>query len=161
MIDLYLVEGKVEDNKILKEEIDYIAENSSIKERNAIAIEREVEDLVSAKYMATKVGNSYKGFINGMISSGFFVELENGIDGFVEFEDMNDDYYVYDETYMCAFGVRTHKEYALGDEVEIIVSKVSIEESRITFSLINNKKPNKMVVHKKTKKGGKKNGRRK
>ena len=161
LIDLYLVEGKVEDNKILKEEIDYIAENSSIKERNAIAIEREVEDLVSAKYMATKVGNSYKGFINGMISSGFFVELENGIDGFVEFEDMNDDYYVYDETYMCAFGVRTHKEYALGDEVEIIVSKVSIEESRITFSLINNKKPNKMVVHKKTKKGGKKNGRRK
>ena len=47
------------------------------------------------------------------------------------------------------------------NEVEILVSKVSIEESRITFSLINNKKPNKMVVHKKTKKGGKKNGRRK
>ena len=51
------------------------------------------------------------------------------------------------------------KEYSLGDEVEIIVNKVSIEESRITFSLINNKKTNK-IVHKKTKKGGKKNGRR-
>ena len=162
LIDLYLVEGKVEDNKILKEEIDYIAENSSIKERNAITIEREVEDLVSAKYMATKIGNTYKGFINGMISSGFFVELDNGIDGFVSFEDMLDDYYVYDETYMCAFGVRTHREYNLGDEVEVLVEKVSIEESKITFSLINNKKTNKIVVHKKTKskKGGKKNGRR-
>lgn len=160
LIDLYLVEGKVEENKILKEEIDYIAENSSIKERNAITIEREVEDLVSAKYMATKIGNTYRGFINGMISSGFFVELENGIDGFVEFEDMSDDYYVYDETYMTAFGVRTHKEYSLGDEVEVIVNKVSVEESRITFSLINNKKTNKIVVHKKTKKGGKRNGRR-
>ena len=160
LIDLYLVEGKVEQNKILKEEIDYIAENSSIKERNAIAIEREVEDLVSAKYMATKIGNQYKGFINGMISSGFFVELENGIDGFVEFEDMNDDYYVYDETYMSAFGVRSGREYALGDEVEIIVNKVSIEESRITFSLINNRKTTKILVHKKNKKGGRKNGRR-
>ena len=159
LIDLYLVEGKVEQNKILKEEIDYIAENSSIKERNAIAIEREVEDLVSSKYMATKIGNQYKGFINGMISSGFFVELENGIDGFVEFEDMSDDYYVYDETYMSAFGVRTGKEFSLGDEVEVIVNKVSIEESRITFSLNNNKKSTK-IVHKKTKKGGKKHGRR-
>ena len=159
LIDLYLVEGKVEQNKILKEEIDYIAENSSIKERNAIAIEREVEDLVSSKYMATKIGNQYKGFINGMISSGFFVELENGIDGFVEFEEMSDDYYVYDETYMSAFGVRTGKEFSLGDEVEVIVNKVSIEESRITFSLINNKKSTK-IVHKKTKKGGKKHGRR-
>ena len=162
LIDLYLVEGKVEDNKILKEEIDYIAENSSIKERNAITIEREVEDLVSAKYMSTKIGNTYKGFINGMISSGFFVELENGIDGFVSFEDMLDDYYVYDENYMCAFGTRGHKEYNLGDEVEVLVEKVSIEESKITFSLINNNKTNKIVVHKKTKskKGGKKNGRR-
>lgn len=159
LIDLYLVEGKIEQNKILKEEIDYIAENSSIKERNAIAIEREVEDLVSSKYMATKIGNQYKGFINGMISSGFFVELENGIDGFVEFEDMSDDYYVYDETYMSAFGVRTGKEFSLGDEVEVIVNKVSIEESRITFSLINNKKTTK-IIHKKTKKGGKKYGRR-
>ena len=160
LIDLYLVEGKVENNKILKEEIDYIAENSSIKERNAITIEREVEDLVSAKYMATKIGNQYKGFINGMISSGFFVELDNGIDGFVEFDDISDDYYVYDETYMSAFGVRKGKEFSLGDEVEVIVNKVSIEESRITFSLINNQKTNKIVVHKKSKKGGKKNGRR-
>ena len=160
LIDLYLVEGKVEDNKILKEEIDYIAENSSIKERNAITIEREVEDLVSAKYMATKIGNQYKGFINGMISSGFFVELDNGIDGFVEFDDISDDYYVYDETYMSAFGVRKGKEFSLGDEVEVIVNKVSIEESRITFSLINNQKTNKIVVNKKSKKGGKKNGRR-
>ena len=159
LIDLYLVEGKVEQNKILKEEIDYIAENSSIKERNAITIEREVEDLVSSKYMSTKIGNQYKGFINGMISSGFFVELENGINGFVEFEDMSDDYYVYDETYMSAFGVRTGKEFSLGDEVEVIVNKVSIEESRITFSLINNKKTTK-IIHKKTKKGGKKHGRR-
>ena len=160
LIDLYLVEGKVENNKILKEEIDYIAENSSIKERNAITIEREVEDLVSAKYMATKIGNQYKGFINGMISSGFFVELDNCIDGFVEFDDISDDYYVYDETYMSAFGVRKGKEFSLGDEVEVIVNKVSIEESRITFSLINNQKTNKIVVHKKSKKGGKKNGRR-
>ena len=160
LIDLYLVEGKVENNKILKEEIDYIAENSSIKERNAITIEREVEDLVSAKYMATKIGNQYKGFINGMISSGFFVELDNGIDGFVEFDDISDDYYVYDETYMSAFGVRKGKEFSLGDEVEVIVNKVSIEESRITFSLISNQKTNKIVVHKKSKKGGKKNGRR-
>jgi len=110
--------------------------------------------------MATKIGNQYKGFINGMISSGFFVELDNGIDGFVEFDDISDDYYVYDETYMSAFGVRKGKEFSLGDEVEVIVNKVSIEESRITFSLINNQKTNKIVVHKKSKKGGKRNGRR-
>ena len=63
---------------------------------------------------------------------------------------------------MCAFGVRTHREFNLGDEVEVLVEKVSIEESKITFSLLNNKKTTKIVVHKKSKskKGGKKNGRR-
>ena len=58
--------------------------------------------------------------------------------------------------------VTTNISYNLGDEVEVLVEKVSIEESKITFSLLNNKKTNKIVVHKKSKskKGGKKNGRR-
>ena len=57
---------------------------------------------------------------------------------------------------------RYNPELAVGDEVEVLVEKVSIEESKITFSLLNNKKTNKIVLHKnsKSKKGGKKNGRR-
>jgi ribonuclease R len=152
LIDRYLVDGDVSINKQLIENIDYIAENSSIKERRSISIEREVNDLMASKYMSNKIGNTYKGYINGMIASGFFVELDNGIDGFVNFESLSDDYYVYNENYLCAIGRRTSRKYSLGDEVEVIVAKVDIKNHLITFELLNKIKKHKMISSKRRRK---------
>lgn len=159
LIDRYLVNGNISYGPDFEKEIAFIAENTSIKERRAIAIEREVDDLESAKYMATKIGNIYSGFINGMVNKGMFVELDNGIDGLILFEEMDDDYYIFDENYMCAYGRMTNKVYSLGDKVEILVLKVNVKTHEITFKLINKSKTSRIKMSSK-KKGVKKHGRK-
>ena len=39
-----------------------------------------------------------------------FVELQNGINGFIDFETLEDDFYVYNETLMCAVGRRRNNQ---------------------------------------------------
>jgi ribonuclease R len=149
-VDKFIIDKDYDYSSLFEQEIAYIADNSSSKERRAMSIEREVDDLEAAKFMSTKVGNKYTGFINGMTSNGMFVELDDfGIDGFVQFEDLEDDFYIFDEKYMRAYGKRSNRRYSLGDKVDIIVSKVDTENYQITFNLINDSKPTKMINRKK------------
>lgn len=160
LIDRYLVNKDIEFDKEFQDEIDYIAENCSIKERRALSIEREVDDLESAKYMKDKIGNIYHGIIDGMTANGFFVELTNGINGYVDFEDLDDDYFIFDERYLLAKGRRTGKKYQIGDQVKVMVSRVDVDSYQITFTLINDEKTIKMDSRKRSiKKKGKRNGR--
>lgn len=161
LIDRYLISNDVSVNNELEDKVRFICENSSIKERRALSIEREVIDLESAKYMLDKVGNIYSGMINGMNSNGMFVELQNGINGFIDFETLEDDFYVYNETLMCAIGRRRNNKFSLGDEVKVLVEKVDIETYEITFTLINHNKTTKIVSKKEVRKvkRGKKHGR--
>lgn len=150
LVDKFIIDKDYDYSSLFEQEIAYIADNSSSKERRAMSIEREVDDLEAAKFMSTKVGNKYTGFINGMTSNGMFVELDDfGIDGFVQFEDLEDDFYIFDEKYMRAYGKRSNRRYSLGDKVDIIVSKVDTENYQITFNLINDSKPTKMINRKK------------
>lgn len=152
LIDKYIINNDSEYTNILEEEIAYIAENSSFKERRAMAIEREVNDLEACKFMATKIGHKYKGFINGMTNNGMFVELYMGIDGFVEFEYIDGDFYIFDERYMVAYGEWSHRKFALGEQVEIKVSQVDLENRQITFTLVDsNKKVSREGTRKKNK----------
>lgn len=139
LIDRYLVEGNIDFDSTFEEEIAFIAENCSIFERRAISIEREVDDLESAKYMSKHIEEEFKGYINGMTNKGFFVELDNGINGFVDFMDLSDTYR-FNETYMSATGAFTKKSISLGDIVSISVKAVDIDTHRITFTLLNEEK---------------------
>ena len=86
------------------------------------------------------LGSEYDATIVSMVSSGMFVELENGIQGFVPFDSIPGDYYVFDEVTYQAFGVRKKQIYSLGDVIRVIVCSVDIEHPRIEFSLLKNKK---------------------
>ena len=161
LIQRYLIDGDISFDNTFIEEVSFICENSSIKERRALSIEREVEDLESAKYMEDKLGNIYSGIINGMSANGMFVELTNGINGFVDFDSLNDDYYIFDEIYMTARGRRTNAKYCLGDHVKVMVSRVDVDSYQITFTLINDKKTIKMKSENRiTKRKERKHGRR-
>ncbi len=163
LIDRYLVKGNIDTNATFEEQIAYIAENCSIYERRAISIEREVDDLESAKYMSLHIDEEFKGYINGMTNKGFFVELDNGINGFVDFMDLAD-MYTFNETYMCATGAFSKKSISLGDIVSIKVKAVDIDTHKITFSLLNEEKITKNFKTRKLngmRKGTRNNDRRK
>ena len=111
------------------------AEQSSVMERRAIEAEREVEKLKKAEYMSSQVGQIFDGIISGVTSFGFFVELENTIEGLVGIEELFDDYYEYIPDMYMLQGVNTGRKYCLGDRVVIIVESVDLRKREINFCL--------------------------
>jgi len=112
-----------------------VALNSSEKEVNAENAEREVEDIKKAEFMHNKIGEEFSGIISSVTSFGFFVELENSVEGLVRIAELDDDYYIYDEKNFALIGERKHKVYKIGDAVRIIVAGVDVASHQIDFVL--------------------------
>lgn len=142
LIRTYLFEGKT-DSKTKKywgSQVPDIAVHSSERERRAVDAERETDDLKKAEFMQDKIGEEFAGIINGVTNFGLFVELPNTIEGLVHISYLTDDYYHYDEAQYALIGERTGNVYRLGDEVEIRVIKVNLDERAIDFELASTTK---------------------
>lgn len=129
--------GGIDDERIavLSKKTQEAAETSSVTERAAIELERDVEKMKKAQYMSYHIGESFEGVISGITGYGMYVELENTIDGLVRLDRMYDDYYdAYPEQYRIV-GQRTNKVYSLGQRVSIIVSDADYYEGTIDFRL--------------------------
>ncbi|MBR2824940.1 MAG: ribonuclease R [Solobacterium sp.] len=113
---------------------------SSIRERNAVDAERDVDDLKKAEYMQEKIGVSYTGMIVSITRYGFYVEIQDTIEGYVPAQTLLDDYYSYNEDAFALVGLHNHKRYTLGDKVEVIVSEVNLETRTIQFEIKGQKK---------------------
>ena len=118
-----------------KEYLPLLTEHASLKERDAIECEREVESMKMAEYMMDHIGEEYKGMISGVTSFGMFIQLPNMIEGLVHISEIPGDYYNYNEKLMCLVGQKTKKMYKIGDEVTVIVKNASKEENIIDFDL--------------------------
>lgn len=119
----------------LEANLSDICANSSKRERAAAEAERQTVDLKMAEYMSEHVGEEFVGTISSVTSFGFFVELENGVEGLVHISSLVDDYYFYEEERYALVGERTKKVFRMGDQVKIEVLKVNIEERNIDFIL--------------------------
>lgn len=104
---------------------------SSDRENLADEAERAVDDLKKCEYMSKKIGEVYKGFVSGVTENGFFVQLENTIEGYVSIDTLPQDNYYSDETKMAIIG-KNHK-YRLGQEVEIQVFRTDLLTRKIDF----------------------------
>lgn len=137
LLRTYLYEGDQSKKTIdyFKEYLPVLAEHASLKERDAIECEREVEDMKMAEYMMDHIGEEFNGIISGITSFGMFVELPNMIEGLVHISDIPGDYYNYDEKTMSLVGQKSKKRYRLGDDVTVICKSASKEESFIDFEL--------------------------
>ncbi len=123
----------MEDHQIQAEER---ANQSSEREKVATKVEREAEDLKKAEYMEKRIGEEYEGIISSVTSFGIFVELENTVEGLIRFEDLGDEYFIYDEERKRLIGERTNTTYKIGDKVSIRVKKASKILRQIDFELV-------------------------
>lgn len=121
--------------KDLEKRLPKLAEHLSATERRAEDAEREVDAMKIAEYMANFVGETFPGIISTVTNFGFFVELENSVEGLVRYDSM-DDYFVYDESRMLAIGERSGRSYRMGDEVVVKVENVSVERREVDFSIV-------------------------
>ena len=126
-------------NKLIDEyeaKLPEICAHSSLKERNAIECERDVDDMKMAEYMEDHIGEEFEGVIDGIMNFGMFIQLPNLIEGLVKLESIKDDYYFFDEELNMLIGKNHKKKFKLGDKVKVKVIAASKETSTIDFVLV-------------------------
>ena len=109
------------------------AEQSSECEKIAQKVERDAEDVKKAEYMQNKIGEEYKGIISSVTSFGIFVELENTVEGLIRFDNLGNEYFIYDEDNKTLIGEKTKKVYHIGDKIKIRVIAANKQTRRIDF----------------------------
>ena len=132
------LKGKVHGNRIrsLERITEEAADIASKTERVAEELEREVEKLKKAEYMSYHIGEEFDGIISGVQNFGFFVVIDNTIEGLVRVDTLNDDYYIYEQDKYRLIGEMTRKTYRIGDSVRIRVESVDIQSREIEFVLV-------------------------
>ena len=117
--------------------LEEISRQSSERERRAIEIERETLDLKAVEYMERYIGQNFDGMIESVTNFGFFVELDNGVDGLVRAADLKDDYYGFVEREFALIGTRTGKSYQIGDNVRVKLISANKKLRQLTFELVS------------------------
>ena len=118
-----------------KEELPIECEHCSIREQEAQNCERDVDKMKKAEYMMDHIGEVYDGIISGVQEFGFFVELENTIEGLVKAESIKGDYYIFDNDLMALIGKNSKKKYSFGDKVKVKVTRADKDRSEIDFEI--------------------------
>ncbi len=139
--EMLLHQGQIPTERIeyLAERMADIAQQSSDRERLAVEAERETDALKKAEYMLDKIGETFDGLISSVTSFGMFVELENTVEGLVRLSDLADDYYHFHEMQLALIGERTSRMFRIGDELQVRVARVNLDERTIDFELVNMK----------------------
>ena len=139
IISMYL-ENPKQMNEVKKEiyrsQAVRYAETSSEREKIAQKVEREAIQIKMAEYMQEKVGEEFDGVISSITSFGMFVELENTVEGLIRFENLGEDYYIYDENRKTLFGERTKTIFKIGDSIRIRVIRANKELREIDFERV-------------------------
>lgn len=132
-----MLKGKISqfDKHELQRFVAEASDTSSERERLAEEMERAVDDLKKVEFLSRHLEEEYDGIISGVIAKGYFVLLENTCEGFVGFDNMPEDYYVYDETRLALVGKQN--SFRLGEKVKIKVIDTNIRERRVSFAFIS------------------------
>lgn len=112
-----------------------VAKHSSEMERRADEAERETVKLKKVQYMEQHIGEAFEGVISGVTEWGFFVELENTVEGLVRVTELTDDFYQYYEDTYELVGEATNRRYKLGQKVLVRVEHCDRIMRTIDFAL--------------------------
>lgn len=70
------------------------------------------------EYMVPFVGEPFDGRVTGITKFGIFVGLDNGVEGLVHIDSMDDDEYIYQEDTMTMKGRFSGTTYSMGCRFE-------------------------------------------
>ncbi|MBN2367169.1 MAG: ribonuclease R, partial [Calditrichaeota bacterium] len=128
---------KIPDHKRIKHLQGYlkkVSDFSSDRERVALDAERESIKIKQVEWIADYIGETFSGLISGVTAYGLFVEITPQlIEGFIRIEDLEDDYYIYDEKTYSMTGKDQGRIYRLGDEISITVKNVNTGLNQVDF----------------------------
>ena len=102
--------------------LQQVAVQSSAMERRADEAERETIKLKKCEYMSKHIGEEFDGVVSGVTNWGIYVELPNTVEGLIHVNQLQDDYYRFDEEHYELVGEMTGKTFKLGQPIRVVVA---------------------------------------
>jgi ribonuclease R len=109
---------------------------SSLRERDAMAIERDADDVARAFLLERELfergwDRVFEGEIVSLISSGAFVAFGDGYEGLLPVRRLRGEWWELNEQETILHGTRTGKTLRLGDRVRVTVGRVDAPRGRV------------------------------
>ena len=134
----YLFLGEIDNQELkdLKNKLILDASHSSEREQASVDAERDVFDMKVAEYMLNHIGEEYDGIIDSVTSYGFYVELDNMVEGLVHVSTLKGDYYNYVPELLAMIGKSTKKTYRIGNKVRVKCTGANKEQATVDFEIV-------------------------
>lgn len=116
-------------------ELHQLADDCSLTERRAAEAERELLEWKKAKFMMDRIGDEFPAIIISTVKAGFYVELDDlFIEGLVSLDAIPGDRYIFNDNIRRVVGVRTGRQYSIGDKLQVQLLSVDAVERRLFFA---------------------------
>ena len=120
------------------EQISEAGSHCSMTERRADDATRSVDSWLKCQYLVDQVGNEFSGVVTSVTGFGLFVQLDElFIEGLVHITGLPRDYYNFEAAHHRLVGERTGRVFRLGDRLNVIVTRVDVDERKIDFDLVD------------------------
>jgi ribonuclease R len=124
----------------LPDELDELAEWTSLRERAAASVEYRADEiclawLLDAKLFDTGWEAEFEGEVIGAIGSGVFVRFDGLFEGYLPARRLPGDYFELDPLGTALVGRRTGRSYRLGDPVSVRVEKIERTAGKVELAL--------------------------
>jgi ribonuclease R len=118
------------------EDLQAIARESSLAERRAIEVEREVQSVYAASLLRDRIGDEEWGTISGVTSFGFFVALDEPfVEGLVRMDRLRE-WVDFVSDQLRLLGRRSGHAFSLGDRVQVRIVGTSVARRQIDLELV-------------------------
>ena len=131
-----LLKGTEKETMILRytDFAERASKQSSEREVVAMQIERKAEDCYKAEYARRHLGECYEGTISGVTQRGLFIELDNGVEGFVPASSLTPSGTSLTEGVRLTDPV-SGKSWSLGDKMMITIVRADVNLGKIDFEV--------------------------
>lgn len=120
----------------LTESLQDLAEHCSARERVATDAERDSIDLKKVQFMERHLNHEFTARIASVKPFGLFLTLERYlVDGLLHVDELEDDYYEFQEEQYALIGRNRGRRFCLGDRLRVKIGSVDLQKGQIDFQL--------------------------
>jgi ribonuclease R len=124
----------------LRESLPVLGRHCSQREERAQKIEWDAIEILALDFMRRFIGDVFGGYISGITSMGFYIELTDyPVEGLVRISQLDDDYYDLDDENHVWRGRRSGRTYAIGDAASVLIERIDVLAGQMDLILMRKK----------------------